>query len=98
LISVLISIVFQPPSFTIFESETEIVRLCSVRLHSAETKPDYLCRDHLGSVSAESNSASAESSKRLKRSHYQDAIKQIRKYAKFLKELCMHKRKKLREE
>ncbi|RDY05626.1 hypothetical protein CR513_10514, partial [Mucuna pruriens] len=60
LISVLISIVFQPPSFTVFESETEIVCLYGVRLHSAETKPDYLCRDHLGSVSTESDSASAE--------------------------------------
>ncbi|RDX81017.1 hypothetical protein CR513_38360, partial [Mucuna pruriens] len=34
-----------------------IVHLCSVCLHSAETKPDCLCRDHLGSVSAESDSA-----------------------------------------
>ncbi|RDY13154.1 hypothetical protein CR513_01966, partial [Mucuna pruriens] len=66
LISVLISIVFQPPSFIVFEFEAEIARLYSVHLHSAETKPDYLYRDHLGSVSAESNSVSAESSKRLK--------------------------------
>ncbi|RDX69170.1 hypothetical protein CR513_51752, partial [Mucuna pruriens] len=28
-----------------------------VCLHSTETKPDDLCRDHLGLVSAESNSA-----------------------------------------
>ncbi|RDX81992.1 Retrovirus-related Pol polyprotein from transposon 17.6, partial [Mucuna pruriens] len=60
LIFVLISIVFQPLSFTIFESETEIVRLYSVGLHSAETKPDYLCRDHLSSVSTEINSANTE--------------------------------------
>ncbi|RDX82595.1 Retrovirus-related Pol polyprotein from transposon 17.6, partial [Mucuna pruriens] len=37
-----------------------IVRLCSVCLHLAETKPDYLYRDHLGLVSAESDSAGAE--------------------------------------
>ncbi|RDX68285.1 hypothetical protein CR513_52746, partial [Mucuna pruriens] len=37
-----------------------IVHLCSVCLHSAETKLDCLYRDHLGSVSAESDSASAE--------------------------------------
>ncbi|RDX76442.1 hypothetical protein CR513_43564, partial [Mucuna pruriens] len=43
-------------------SETEIVHLCSVCLHSVETKPDCLCRDHLGSISAESDSASAEKS------------------------------------
>ncbi|RDX74549.1 hypothetical protein CR513_45700, partial [Mucuna pruriens] len=38
----------------------EIVHLCSVCLHSAETKSDYLYRDHLSSVSAGSDSASAE--------------------------------------
>ncbi|RDX96670.1 hypothetical protein CR513_20645, partial [Mucuna pruriens] len=37
-----------------------IVHHCSVCLHLAETKSDYLCRDHLGSVSAGSDSASAE--------------------------------------
>ncbi|RDY07909.1 hypothetical protein CR513_07917, partial [Mucuna pruriens] len=41
-------------------SETEIVHLCSVCLHSAETRPDYLCRDHLGLTSTESDSANAE--------------------------------------
>ncbi|RDX80206.1 Retrovirus-related Pol polyprotein, partial [Mucuna pruriens] len=39
-----------------------VVPLCSVCLHSAETKPDSLCRDHLCSVSAEYDSASAEKS------------------------------------
>ncbi|RDX67362.1 hypothetical protein CR513_53776, partial [Mucuna pruriens] len=38
----------------------EIVRLCGVCLHLAETKPDCLYRDHLGSVSIESDSTSAE--------------------------------------
>ncbi|RDX98477.1 hypothetical protein CR513_18589, partial [Mucuna pruriens] len=48
------------PSFTVFKSKTEVVHLYSVCLHLAETKPDCLCRDQLGSVSAESDSASAE--------------------------------------
>ncbi|RDX64249.1 Retrovirus-related Pol polyprotein from transposon 17.6, partial [Mucuna pruriens] len=60
LTSVLIPLAFQPPSFTAFKSETEVVHLCSVCLHLAETKPDCLCRGRLGSVSVESNSASAE--------------------------------------
>ncbi|RDX95546.1 Retrovirus-related Pol polyprotein from transposon 17.6, partial [Mucuna pruriens] len=50
------------PCSTAFESETEIVHLYSVCLHLAKTKPDYLCRDHLGSVSVESDSANAETS------------------------------------
>ncbi|RDX70764.1 putative mitochondrial protein, partial [Mucuna pruriens] len=50
----------QPPYLLLSKSETEIVHLCSVCLHSAETKPDCLCRDHLGSVSAESDSASTK--------------------------------------
>ncbi|RDY12766.1 hypothetical protein CR513_02397, partial [Mucuna pruriens] len=62
LTSVLIPIAFQPPLFTAFWSETEIVHLYSVCLRSAETKPDYLYRDHLGSASAESYSASSEES------------------------------------
>ncbi|RDX82416.1 hypothetical protein CR513_36790, partial [Mucuna pruriens] len=40
-----------------------IVHLCSVCLHSAGTKSDYLYRDHLGSVSAKRYSASAEGSR-----------------------------------
>ncbi|RDY03924.1 hypothetical protein CR513_12427, partial [Mucuna pruriens] len=42
------------------ESRPCIARLCSICLHLAETKPDYLCRDPLGPFSAESDSASAE--------------------------------------
>ncbi|RDY10084.1 hypothetical protein CR513_05455, partial [Mucuna pruriens] len=34
-----------PPSFTVFEFETEVVHLCSVCLHLAETELDYLCQD-----------------------------------------------------
>ncbi|RDY05501.1 hypothetical protein CR513_10660, partial [Mucuna pruriens] len=41
-----------------------VIRLCSVCLHSAETKPDSLCRDRLCSVSVESNSAIAETTRK----------------------------------
>ncbi|RDX78372.1 hypothetical protein CR513_41362, partial [Mucuna pruriens] len=51
---------FQPPSFTVFKSETEIVHLYSVHLHLAETKLDCLYRYHLGIICAESDLASAE--------------------------------------
>ncbi|RDX90608.1 Retrovirus-related Pol polyprotein from transposon 17.6, partial [Mucuna pruriens] len=40
-----------------------IVHLYSVCLHLTETKPDCLCRGRLDSVSVESNSASAETSR-----------------------------------
>ncbi|RDY00598.1 hypothetical protein CR513_16198, partial [Mucuna pruriens] len=50
----------QTPLFTAFQSETEIVHLCSVCPHPAETKPNYLYRDHLGSVFVESDLAIAE--------------------------------------
>ncbi|RDX78613.1 hypothetical protein CR513_41081, partial [Mucuna pruriens] len=39
-----------------------IVHLYSVCPHLAETRPDYLCRDHIGSVSVESDLTSTEES------------------------------------
>ncbi|RDX96164.1 hypothetical protein CR513_21212, partial [Mucuna pruriens] len=61
------------PLVTTFKSETEVVHLCSVCLHLAETKPDCLCRGRLGSVSVESNSASAET--------------RVKSFIKYVKEL-----------
>ncbi|RDX85597.1 hypothetical protein CR513_33189, partial [Mucuna pruriens] len=55
-------------------SETERVRLCSVCLHLAETKPDCLYQDHLGSVSTKSDSGGAESSTTEKKIHYQIGV------------------------
>ncbi|RDX73491.1 hypothetical protein CR513_46904, partial [Mucuna pruriens] len=46
----------------ITKSRPCIVHLCSVSLYSAEIKPNCLCRDHLNSISAENDLASAEQS------------------------------------
>ncbi|RDX99637.1 hypothetical protein CR513_17288, partial [Mucuna pruriens] len=45
---------FQSPMFSAFQSNTEIIPLCSICLHSTETKSNDLCRERLGHCRGES--------------------------------------------